>query len=65
MPEMNLVSPYSFGERLIIDGDPSLVVCVVQVAFKNYYSDSEVSYVHNGEIRHAWIANWRLSPAPE
>lgn len=71
MPEMNCVSPYSFGERVIIDGDPSLVARIVEVSFKANFADietsfpeSQISYVHGGEIRHAWIATWRLSPAP-
>ena len=63
MPEMTLKSPFEFGERVIIDGDKSLVARVVQLAFKSHIAECEVGYVHCGELKKAWIENWRLSPA--
>lgn len=65
MSKMNLESPFEFGERVIIDGDPSLVARVVQMAFRSEIAECEISYVHSGEIKKAWVENWRLSPAAQ
>lgn len=66
MPMMTLESPFTFGERVIIDGDTSLVARVTKFSFSHPdICEIMVSWVHNGAISESWISNWRLSPAPE
>ena len=60
---IKLECQFDFGERVIIDKDPSLVAVVTTVWFKSHIAECEVSYVHNGDLKTAWIATWRLSKA--
>lgn len=63
MPSMSLESPFTFGDRVIIDGDKSLIARVTRINFASHFCEIEISWVHNGSIQTAWVANWRLEPA--
>lgn len=54
-------SPFSIGEQVIIDGDPSLVGVVCAVMFRPTDNlELEIGYVHNGDAKKAWIESSRL-----
>lgn len=57
-------SRFSLGERVIIDGDPSMVVRVTGYLWRSV-CQIEVSWVHCGSINTSWIEEWRLSPNPQ
>jgi hypothetical protein len=59
-------SPFCAGEFVSIDFDTSLVGVVTAFAFRAVQDDVylhtvEVSYVHNGECKTAWIEATRLT----
>lgn len=60
-----LTLPYTFGDRVIIDGDASIVGRITAAQFREFgnYALLEVSYVHNGECKTSWIEAWRLTKA--
>lgn len=62
----SLHSDLCFWEKVVIDGDRSLVGTVTALQFRPTYTDSvtllvEVAYVHNGDAKVAWIEPKRLS----
>lgn len=63
--EMKLSSPFTFGDRVILDGDSSLIARVTAVLFRYEYCQIEIAWLHNGSSYSAYVDNWRLSPAPE
>lgn len=57
-----------FWDKVIIDEDPSLVGMITAVQFRPTPTGGvthvlEVSYVHNGDVKVAWIEPHRLSSA--
>lgn len=63
MTRYTFQSPFQLGDKVIVDGDPSLIAKVIQVAFRSDIADCEISWVHQGDIKRAWVDNWRLTPA--
>lgn len=59
---MKAVHALDFNDRVSIDGDLSLIGCVTSFQFRaSGYISVEVSYVHNGDSKAAWIEDWRLT----
>jgi hypothetical protein len=55
----------SFRERVIIDGDTSVVGVITGVQFRMIREPLyEVSYMHNGISQAPWVEEWRLGDAP-
>jgi hypothetical protein len=53
---------FDIGCKVAIDGDDSIDAWVIQVAFKSQdHATYEVSYWNNGDVKSAWIDEWRLS----
>jgi hypothetical protein len=58
---MTLISNWDFRDRVLIDGDASIVGVVTAFMFRAPNpSLVEVSWVHNGEAKAAWFEEWRL-----
>jgi hypothetical protein len=52
-------------DRVIIDGDASVVGVISAVQFRMTREPLyEVSYMHNGVAQASWIEEWRLEAAP-
>lgn len=61
---MDFVTVFDFGDRVVIDGDHSLVCRVLAFTFRHDRGCVvEVSWVHNGVVNSDWVDSWRLSPA--
>lgn len=61
---MQIKTQYDVGEKVVIDGDGSLVgtisaVCLRGMGLNVTY---EVSYIHCGSSCSPWIEEWRLTP---
>jgi len=54
-----LTSRFARGDRVVIDRDKSLVATVTAHLFRADYQTVEISYVHNGDVKTAWIEEWR------
>jgi hypothetical protein len=53
-------------ERVIIDGDASVVGVISAVQFRLTREPLyEVSYMHNGVAQAPWVEEWRLGDAPQ
>lgn len=54
--------PLNFNDSVTIDDDRSLIGKVTAFQFRSGgYVSVEVSYVHNGDSKGAWIEDWRLT----
>ena len=56
---------FDFGDRVLLDGDSSLVARVVAFSFRSEFPQIEVAWVHCGTLHSAWVDPFRLSAAPE
>ena len=54
---------FTHGDRVLIDGDSSLVAVIVSVIWLSDRSSYEISWVHNGTVQSAVVASWRVSSA--
>ena len=54
-------SRFEFGDRVHIDGDDSIVARVIGFSFVSNGNQVQVSWFHNGDVKEAWFAEWRLS----
>jgi hypothetical protein len=54
-------SEFALYDRVIIDGESSIVATVVGFAFYGSHADVQISYVHSGDIKTAWIVEKRLT----
>lgn len=53
---------FGVGTFVRIDLDKSIEAIVVQVAFKSEENVTyEISYWNNGDLKVAWVDEWRLS----
>lgn len=59
------MSPVSLGDRVLIDEDTSIVATVTAILWRTENPQVEIAYFNNGAQVSAWIADWRLSAAPE
>jgi len=57
-------SEFSMYDTVIIDGEPSIKATVIGFAFYGSHADVQISYVHSGDIKTAWIGEQRLSREP-
>lgn len=59
---MKFASIWSFRDRVLIDGDTSIVGLVTAFQFRGDRGEPivEVSWVHNGDVKTAWFEEWRL-----
>lgn len=64
MSMLTLFAPFSFGEKVIIDGDVSLVGTITAFKFRKSFLLCEVSYFNNGKSECAEIEDWRLTAVP-
>jgi hypothetical protein len=60
---VKLESRFGFGDRVIIDGDRSLVARVISFTFRSHCAQVEVGWVHNGAAQTASVDEWRLQLA--
>lgn len=62
-------SQFDLGDQVTIDGDVSLVAVVIGLAFyANMPPQVQLGYVHNGDLKDHWVAEYRLevhAPAAE
>lgn len=58
---MKNTCPFSLTEKVLIDGDPSIIGVVIAVMFETTGSSVKVSWVHSGAIHREWIDEWRLT----
>lgn len=52
------------GDRVIIDGDRSLVATLTAILIRGHLGNItqfEVSYFHNGDSKSAWVENYRVT----
>lgn len=60
---MTFQSAFDLFDRVFIDGDTSIKATVTGFAFYGHRASVEISWVHNGDIKSAWIVEDRLSRA--
>jgi hypothetical protein len=60
---LRLDSRFKFGDRVIVDDDHSLVAVVTAILWKTTSCSVEVAWVHSGDLKSAYIDEWRLNPA--
>jgi len=60
---MTFESKFRRGDRVVLDGDRSLIMTVTAHTFREHFETVECSYVHNGDSKCAWIEEWRLERA--
>jgi hypothetical protein len=58
---VNHVSEFAFRDRLIIDGDESLVGVVTGIMFREGMVYVELCWMSSGEAKESRIEEWRLS----
>jgi hypothetical protein len=58
-----LDTPFSFGARVLIDGDRSVVAVVTGFLWRSTICTIEVSWMNSGAVQTAWLEQWRLSEA--
>lgn len=54
-------APFLHGDKIHIDGDTSIVATVTAVLWRSTITQVEVSWVHCGDVKTAWLEEWRLS----
>jgi len=52
---------FSLAEKVIIDGDKSIIGVVTAVTFRTTGTTIEVGWIHNGQANSGWFEEWRLS----
>jgi hypothetical protein len=58
---MTFETKFSLRQQVVIDGDPSLAALVTCVQFRIAREPIyEVSWVHNGDLKSAWVEEFRL-----
>lgn len=63
---MIVSTEFDVGDRVVIDGDESLVGRVTGVLVRGTREPQcEVSYVHCGDVKSAWVEEWRLRRAEQ
>jgi hypothetical protein len=55
-------SDLALQQRVFVDGDRSLTAVVTGLLWRTERAEVEISWVHNGDIKSAWVAPWRLKP---
>lgn len=58
---MRFETAFSLLDRVTIDNDPSLVAIITGYAFYGSRAEVQISYVHNGDIKSAWVTEDRLT----
>ena len=58
---MKFESKWTFGDRVLIDGDSSIKGTVTALLFRPSHYLVEVSWFHNGEAKCAFVEEFRLS----
>lgn len=53
--------PFSLAEKVIMDGDDSIVAVVTAVMFETTGCSIKVSWISDGQIRREWVEDWRIS----
>ena len=49
------------GKKVLIDGDTSLVATVIGYRILDRRTQVQISWVHNGDIKEAYIDRWRVA----
>lgn len=57
---MKVETLFDQGDKVIIDGDKSIVATVTATCIRGKNTTHEVSYFHNGTKTDMWIEDWRL-----
>lgn len=63
MGETIFKSKFARGCRIHIDGDKSITATACGHQFREHYAIVECSWFCNGDLKTAWVEEWRLSPA--
>jgi hypothetical protein len=56
-------SPFSIGQRVNVDECRSIVARITALCWREICFEAEISWWTDGELRTAWVAMSRLSPA--
>lgn len=60
---MNFLTPFEFGQRVTID-DTDLAGRVTAFCWRDTDGHTvEVSWIHNGDAKSAWLPAWRIKAA--
>lgn len=52
---------FRFGDKVIIDGDGSIVASVIGFAFYPHHYTVLCGWIHNGAAVEAWVGDFRLT----
>ena len=56
---------FALHSRVVIDGDDTIVAVVTQVCWGDYGANVQVSWFTSGYLQTAWVAEERLTQAPD
>lgn len=56
-------SRFGFGDKVILDGDKSLVAVVIAILWRSSQCQIEVAWIHAGDAKSSYVDEWRLSLA--
>ena len=59
----SVVIGFEHGQKVLLDGDASMVLTVAAFCIYKSRIEVEVGWVHNGDVKSAWVEDWRLSAA--
>jgi hypothetical protein len=62
--ERSIYLPFSFGARVVVDGNYGLAGAVVGYCVRKDYLDIEVAWFSNGDAKSGWFADWRVEAVP-
>lgn len=63
MARATFTSEFKLGDRVLIDGDASIVAVVTAYAWRGERAELEICWFHNGGQQSLWIGEWRLTLA--
>lgn len=52
---------FNLTEKVIIDGDRQVVAVITAISFRISGCKVEVSWWNHGDLKEAWVDEWRLS----
>lgn len=63
-PATIFTSKFRMGQRVQIDGAPDLVAVVIGFSWQHLAGPQlQLAWLHNGDAKEAWIAEWRVAPS--
>ena len=59
---VTVTTAFDVRDRVHIDGDTTIIAAVLSIQIRESQRDLyELSWVHNGEVKTAWLDEWRLT----